>query len=173
MHLQLLQPGLLIQLRAEVLCLLSPHLCTHLAREVMANTTSTVGLFPGSLAGAWGSRAHLKGIKTWLLILIPPSIAGSIIGALMVTRFPQHFRLLVPWLLVLASTLFLIQPLISKPKTSELEGEGNPSKSLFTVLGIGSISVFGCNIWWIFWGRHWNPHDCITFIHGYSRYFPG
>lgn len=54
----------------------------------------------------------------------------------MVTRFPQHFRLLVPWLLVLASTLFLIQPLISKPKTSELEGEDNPSKSLFTVLGL-------------------------------------
>ena len=113
-----------------------PALVYSLGTEVMANTTSTVGLFPGSLAGAWGSRAHLKGIKTWLLILIPPSIVGGILGALMVTRFPQHFRLLVPWLLVLASTLFLIQPLISKPKTSELEGEGNPSKSLYSVLGL-------------------------------------
>ena len=113
-----------------------PALVYSLGTEVMANTTSTVGLFPGSLAGAWGSRAHLKGIKTWLLILIPPSIAGGIIGALMVTRFPEHFRVLVPWLLLLASTLFLIQPMISKPKTSELEGEGNPSKSLFTILGL-------------------------------------
>jgi len=149
-----------------------PALVYSLGTEVMANTTSTVGLFPGSLAGAWGSRAHLKGIKTWLLILIPPSIAGSIIGALMVTRFPQHFRVLVPWLLVLASTLFLIQPLISKPKSSELEGERNPSQSLYTVLGL-VLSVFSCNIWWIFWGRHWNPDDCISFIHGYSRYIPG
>ncbi len=113
-----------------------PALVYSLGTEVMANTTSTVGLFPGSLAGAWGSRSHLKGIKTWLLILIPPSIVGGIIGALMVTRFPQHFRVLVPWLLVLASTLFLIQPLISKPKTSEFEGELNPSQSLYTVLGL-------------------------------------
>jgi uncharacterized membrane protein YfcA len=113
-----------------------PALVYSLGTEVMANTTSTVGLFPGSLAGAWGSRSHLKGIKTWLMILIPPSIVGGILGALMVTRFPQHFRVLVPWLLVLASTLFLIQPLISKPKTAELEGEGNPSKSLYTVLGL-------------------------------------
>ena len=113
-----------------------PALVYSLGTEVMANTTSTVGLFPGSLAGAWGSRSHLKGIKTWLLILIPPSIVGGIIGALMVTRFPQHFRVLVPWLLVLASTLFLVQPLISKPKTSEFEGELNPSQSLYTVLGL-------------------------------------
>ena len=49
-----------------------PALVYSLGTEVLANTTSTVGLFPGSLAGAWGSRAHLKGIKTWLLILIPP-----------------------------------------------------------------------------------------------------
>ena len=113
-----------------------PALVYSLGTEVMANTTSTVGLFPGSLAGAWGSRAHLKGIKSWLLILIPPSIAGSILGAMMVTRFPQHFRLLVPWLLVLASTLFLIQPLISKQKSMDSMVEDNPTKSFFTVLGL-------------------------------------
>lgn len=113
-----------------------PALVYSLGTEVLANTTSTVGLLPGSLAGAWGSRAHLKGIKSWLLILIPPSIAGSIVGALMVTRFPQLFSLLVPWLLLLASTLFLIQPFISKLKTSELDGENNPSKSLFTIIGL-------------------------------------
>jgi len=96
-----------------------PALVYSLGSEVLANTTSTVGLFPGSLAGAWGSRSHLKGIKLWLIILIPPSIAGSILGALLVTRYSQHFRLFVPWLLVLASTLFLIQPFISKPKPKQ------------------------------------------------------
>lgn len=113
-----------------------PALVFSLGTEVMANTTSTVGLFPGSLAGAWGSRSHLTGIKTWLLILIPPSIAGSITGALMVTRFPQLFSLLVPWLLLLASTLFLIQPLISKPKPTQKDGDDNPSGTLHTTLGL-------------------------------------
>jgi len=81
---------------------------------VMANTTSTLAVLPGSLAGAWGVKNHLVGARNWLVLLIPSSIVGGCLGAFLLTRFPSQFSALVPWLLFLASTLFLVQPWISK-----------------------------------------------------------
>lgn len=80
---------------------------------VLANTTSTLAVLPGSLAGAWGVRSHLHGAKPWLFLLILPSILGGGLGAFLLTEFPNQFSALVPWLLFLASTLFLLQPLIT------------------------------------------------------------
>ena len=77
---------------------------------VSANATSTLALLPGSLAGAWGYRAELSETKPMLRVLWLPSLVGGILGSLAVTRFPERvFETLVPWLLLLASTLLLIQ----------------------------------------------------------------
>src|SRR6185369_11149369 len=76
---------------------------------VSANATSTLALLPGSLAGAWGYRAELSETKPMLRVLWLPSLVGGILGSLAVTRFPERvFETLVPWLLLLASTLLLI-----------------------------------------------------------------
>lgn len=77
---------------------------------VAANATSTVALMPGSLAGAWGYRDELSHTRKMLSVLWLPSLIGGILGALAVTRFPESvFENLVPWLLVTASTLLLVQ----------------------------------------------------------------
>jgi uncharacterized membrane protein YfcA len=77
---------------------------------VVANATSTVALVPGSLAGAWGYRREMKQIRRWLYLLIGPSLAGGLIGALLMTRLdPAYFAALVPWLLLLAALLFLVE----------------------------------------------------------------
>src|ERR1700727_1133584 len=82
--------------------------------ELIANTTSTVALVPGSIAGAWGYRRDLRGMGGWLWLLIPPSLLGGLAGALLLTRLQggdDSFRVIVPWLLLLAAMLFLLQPL--------------------------------------------------------------
>lgn len=77
---------------------------------VLANGTSTVALMPGSLAGSWGYRAELASQRALLRLLLLPSLIGGAIGALLVTRFPASvFNALVPWLILLAALLFLIQ----------------------------------------------------------------
>jgi uncharacterized membrane protein YfcA len=77
---------------------------------VAANATSTVALLPGSLAGAWGYRSELNETKPMLRVLWLPSLIGGILGSLAVTRFPERvFEDLVPWLLVVASSLLLLQ----------------------------------------------------------------
>lgn len=82
---------------------------------VGANATSTVALLPGSLAGAWGYRKELSETRPMLRVLWLPSLLGGILGSLAVTRFPEKvFENLVPWLLVVASTLLLLQRPIAR-----------------------------------------------------------
>lgn len=91
-----------------------PSLLTVLS-PVLANGTSTFALFPGSLAAAWGYRAELAQCKRHMVRLFPPSFLGGIVGSLLVTRMPERiFASLVPWLLVTASTLLLVQKPLSR-----------------------------------------------------------
>src|SRR5947209_3384327 len=61
----------------------------------LANATSTVALFPGSLAGAWGYRRQLHACRRWLVWLTPPSLLGGGLGACLVEE--NSFGLIIPW----------------------------------------------------------------------------
>ncbi|MBI4910564.1 MAG: sulfite exporter TauE/SafE family protein [Acidobacteria bacterium] len=77
---------------------------------VQANATSTLALLPGSLAAGWGYRREVVESRDHLMRLWPPSFVGGIIGSLLVIRLPERvFAGMVPWLLVLASVLMLLQ----------------------------------------------------------------
>ncbi len=81
---------------------------------VVANATSTVALVPGSLAGAWGYRRELEGSRRWLLLLFPSSVLGGLVGAVLMVAYPSYFNQVVPWLLLVASLLFLFQPYLTR-----------------------------------------------------------
>lgn len=92
------------------------------AASVIANATSTVALFPGSMAACWGYRREIHGMLPWIKPLIIPSLVGGAIGTWLVAqRDPREFKLLVPWLILVATSLFLLQPVITK-----LTGIGRP-----------------------------------------------
>jgi uncharacterized membrane protein YfcA len=77
---------------------------------VLANGTSTFALMPGSLASAWGYRKEVAPARRIMLWLLIPSIIGGIVGALLVTELPASiFDALVPWLILTATVLFLLQ----------------------------------------------------------------
>jgi uncharacterized membrane protein YfcA len=77
---------------------------------VLANGTSTFALMPGSLASAWGYRAEITPSRRMVLWLLGPSLVGGVIGALLVTELPESiFNALVPWLILTATTIFLLQ----------------------------------------------------------------
>jgi hypothetical protein len=82
---------------------------------VLANATSTVALLPGSVASAWGYRRELAELRQWVLPLLIPSVAGATLGTLLVVkRDPAEFQMFVPWLILTATLLFLLQPAISR-----------------------------------------------------------
>jgi uncharacterized membrane protein YfcA len=74
--------------------------------SVVANTSSTVALLPGTLASAWAWRRDFKsfeGIPLRALVLI--SLGGGLVGAVLLLVTPQRaFDDILPWLL-LAGTL--------------------------------------------------------------------
>jgi len=87
---------------------------------VMANGTSTIALVPGSLASAWGYRQDVQHPPRLLWWLFAPSLVGGLIGTVLVTRTDEsYFTMAVPWLILLASALFSLQPLVARMTKSQ------------------------------------------------------
>jgi uncharacterized membrane protein YfcA len=101
---------------------------------VIANGTSTIALFPGSIAAAWGYRAELAESRRWLNLLIPPSLIGGLLGTLLVIWRPELFANLVPWLILAAALLFALQPAIAR-----WTGIGTPHGTPSGYLAVGVV----------------------------------
>ena len=75
---------------------------------ITANATSTVALWPGSLASVWAYRRELAQQRRGVLyLLIGTSLVGGILGALLLVGSSQStFVHLLPYLLLMATLLF-------------------------------------------------------------------
>jgi uncharacterized membrane protein YfcA len=83
--------------------------------SVAANATSTVALWPGSLGSAWGYRRELREIDSSLWALSVPSLAGGLLGAILLSRTPTElFDRLVPLLIFFATCLLAAQEAIQR-----------------------------------------------------------
>jgi uncharacterized membrane protein YfcA len=74
-----------------------------------ANATSTVALLPGSFAGALGYRKEVRESRRFVLRMLAPSLLGGFLGAWLVGRDTETFKHLVPWLILTAAVLFVVQ----------------------------------------------------------------
>jgi uncharacterized protein len=82
---------------------------------VVANATSTAALWPGSLGGMWGYRHELRQTRTPLYFLIIPSVVGGITGAVLLRQTPPGiFARLVPFLILFATILFMLQSTLQR-----------------------------------------------------------
>src|SRR3954471_18975805 len=89
---------------------------------VLANATSTVALWPASLAGVYGFRRELKGGARCFLLFGAPSLLGGVLGAVLLLRTPSEtFARLVPFLILFATLLLAAQEPISR-KLGRVEG---------------------------------------------------
>jgi len=97
------------------------------ARMVVANATSTIGLWPGAIAAAWAYRGERRGQPPWAAWLVVPSLAGAVVGALLVLVLPsQWFDACVPWLILSAAVIFAVQPQVAR-----LTGGAPPAGAAF------------------------------------------
>ena len=112
-----------------------PALLAVVSVDAAANATSTIALLPGSLAGAWGYRKELAHVRPFALRLLPVSLAGGLLGALLLYWYQQQFGQLVPWLLLTAAVLFLIQPMVSKA-IKKRAGESAADPGVRTTAGV-------------------------------------
>jgi len=110
---------------------------------VTATTSNAIGLAPGSVTGAIGYRHELRGSGRRLLRYATASALGAGCGTVLLLSLPPDaFATVVPFLIVLALVLVVIQPRVSRwvanrnPASSE---HGGPLLLFFVFL----IGVYG------------------------------
>ena len=82
---------------------------------VLANVSNTVGLSPGTAAGALGYRRELAGQRGRMLRLVPASLLGGIVGGVLLLKLPSSaFHAVIPVLILVGCALVVLQPWLSK-----------------------------------------------------------
>jgi uncharacterized membrane protein YfcA len=91
---------------------------------IAANATSTVAIWPGTVGSLWGYRRELENAERRYRILIVPSLAGGLLGALLLRWTPSKlFGDMVPFLILFATVLLSAQDVVQRMlKTAHTEG---------------------------------------------------
>ncbi|HYI11586.1 MAG TPA: sulfite exporter TauE/SafE family protein [Thermoanaerobaculia bacterium] len=113
---------------------------------IMANATSTVAIWPGSLSAAIGFRRELKSVKGWLLLLILPSLAGGALGSWLLLRTPTStFERLIPFLILGATLLLAAQEMITRHLGVLAHAHENPTAGWVTFVFVFQfiVGVYG------------------------------
>ena len=82
---------------------------------VIANATSTLSLVVGVFGGFFGFRKLIAEIRPWLPAFLPISLIGGWIGSFLLTHGnSETFSRLVPYLILFATILFMLQGIVRK-----------------------------------------------------------
>lgn len=108
---------------------------------LVANATSTAGIWPGSLGSLWGFRAELARTPRRLTALSLPALLGGAVGAgLLRVSSAATFERLVPFLVLFATLLFAVRGRV----TAWLSRADATQRPL--ALGVGlifSVGIYG------------------------------
>jgi uncharacterized protein len=90
--------------------------------STVANATSTVALWPGQISSLWGLRDEIKHNSRSILPLSVIGVAGGIAGAQLLVSTPASvFDRIVPFLILLATALFMAQEPLAKWQKAHTE----------------------------------------------------
>jgi hypothetical protein len=109
---------------------------------LIANVTSTVGIWPGYLGGVAGFRREIADQRDRFRVLTPITVLGATLGAILLLTTPSSaFTRLAPWLVLFATVLFALGPLLAR----WLAGEGAVLQTRPIALGAGMFfaAIYG------------------------------
>lgn len=112
---------------------------------ISANATNTVALWPGSLASIGGYREELQQERRVLKVLAGVSLAGGLVGALLLLGTPERtFTKLIPWLLLGATLIFALGGRVTDRLRGTAPEQGAPPRRLGAVAPVQfAIAVYG------------------------------
>jgi uncharacterized protein len=111
---------------------------------VVANVSNTVGLVPGTIAGAIGYRRELEGQRPRAIRLGVFATAGGITGAVLLLVLPEEaFEAIVPAFIAVALVLIVLQPRLSgRLKRHRPESDHGGPWMAFGVFGTGAYGGY-------------------------------
>ena len=111
---------------------------------VIANATTTLAMWPGSLASAIAYRRELRATPIkWLVLLCAVSVVGGFVGAvLLVLTSDTSFMRLLPWLMLVAAVTFTFGGRLRRTSASPREVHAHGSMIVVAVLQF-VLSIYG------------------------------
>jgi uncharacterized protein len=118
--------------------------------SVTANATSTLALVIGTFGGLYGNRTQLPSVRPWMKRFVPISMAGGLVGGILLTLTREAvFSKMVPYLILFATVLFVAQGAFRRlagfgdaPKTSAPARPNNRAIGL-AILFQFFVAVYG------------------------------
>jgi uncharacterized membrane protein YfcA len=112
---------------------------------VSANVTNTVALCPGYLGGTLAQSKDLKDQKKRLWILIPAGALGGLAGGILLLKTGDKlFTDLIPFLILLASTLLAVQnPVRAWLTRRQEQGKGKPAVEMWAFVPVFLAAIYG------------------------------
>jgi uncharacterized membrane protein YfcA len=110
---------------------------------VTANVSNTVGLVPGSAAGAFGYRHELSGQRSRTARMAVASVLGGLAGAVLLLTLPASaFKAIVPVFIAIALVLILLQPRLSRALEGRRE-RGREHAGPLALAGMFAAGIYG------------------------------
>lgn len=111
----------------------------------IANATNAVALWPGSAASVAAYRQELDGMRDEVRLLAPVSLAGGLIGALLLLITPSDvFEVLLPFLMLGATLLFAFSPAMTAFVRGRDQQRASPRNERLRAIALqGAISIYG------------------------------
>ena len=109
---------------------------------VEANVTNSVAQWPGYLGGVAGFRAEYAGQRRRLLRLGVVAVLGGTTGSILLLTTPSEaFDVVVPVLVLLASSLLAVQPLVTRRlrRTQREDGAARDPRWLYVALFLATV----------------------------------
>jgi uncharacterized protein len=110
---------------------------------VTANVSNTVGLVPGSVAGAIGYRRELAGQRQRAMRLALASFSGAVCGAILLLILPASaFKAIVPVFIAVALLLIVFQPQLNAALARRRE-QAPPHPGPLGTAGVFASGIYG------------------------------
>jgi len=111
---------------------------------VPANATNTVALWTGLAFSGGAFRHHLRIRKHVLIALVGVSLAGGVLGALLLLRTPgQTFLKILPWLMLFAVLLFVFGPRLTRARQSQAVNDPGPGTMVAACFFQLAVGIYG------------------------------
>jgi hypothetical protein len=108
---------------------------------VTANITNTVALCPGYFGGAFAQRRDLEGQRSRVMMLLPTSLIGGVVGALLLLWTGEKaFDILVPFLLLFAVALLAFQNQLQAITMARKHGAHSET---WSIVPVGIAAIYG------------------------------
>jgi hypothetical protein len=110
-----------------------------------ANVSNNIGMVAGGVSGIYGYRRELGPNRPILVRLAPASVAGALVGAVLLLVLPaESFKAIVPALIALGLIMVVVGPTIQRrTAAAQHEGSANKASRVLLTVGIFALGIYG------------------------------